>query len=365
MKINSKGFTLVEIIVAISIMGIVTSVGYNTLNTTNRSIVDQQVINNGQMDVNLVNKYLTKDLEQCRKLIGPTNIDELPEGVKSSYKFELNEGTNKIEYYVNIFEINGKDYYKLIRNSNGTSIEVISKQKTNILNPIKITKNSLSNIYDVEVEYMENQSEKSKVYDFSVASIVGDLIVAQKIPQIDTSKNRGTIGFQFYNPPTDLGNIKIVASGAEGGEEEEELTPVKQAAYIGTSNKHEFDITMTIDARNNNGKLDATMEDLGPKAESDRFIVDKAKFGKDFITDIIVLEISDNIELKELRLHGKKPTCLSSSCNYNEESDIYGSGEHIFTFEETKLLDITGKMIIKNPDDIGTHFINITSGKSK
>lgn len=365
MKKNNKGFTLIELIIAISILGIVTTIGYTTLNNTNNSISEQKIVTAGQLDINLVNKYLTKDLEQCKTFNGPINIYNKPSNIKSAYKFELNEGTNKIEYEVNIFEENGKDYYKLSRISNQSNIDIISKQRSNEVNPVKI-KNELSDsVFDVEIEYIEDEGKNSKAYEFTVASIVSDIIIAQNVPQIDTSKNRGSIGFQFYNPEIDGKNIQIVPTGSQNENPEKVLEIDKKATDKGISAKREFDIEMSITGGNNNGKLDAQMDTLGPKGSNGKFVVDKDIFGKNFATDIIVINISDNIQLKNLLINNKKPVCRNSTCKYDEQNDIYAKGEHIFIFDETTNLKISAKMKVIDDSIIGTHSITISAGKSK
>ena len=61
-KRNNKGFTLLELMISIFILTIVIFIGYRVINKSTIDIKNQSNINQGQLTVNDMNEYLTKDL---------------------------------------------------------------------------------------------------------------------------------------------------------------------------------------------------------------------------------------------------------------------------------------------------------------
>ncbi len=192
MKIKkNNGFTLVELIIAISILSIVLSIGYGIINSSNKALKEQSEVFSGQMSINNVNKFLTKDLEQSKNLIGPldesgTGLTELTEsqlqqlvnnvsvtmGKKYKYTIVLNNNTH-IDYEISVTKNpkNNKYEYDITKKESSVTIEIVSNQPLNIEGgevqiPVKIKKNTSK--YDIEIGY-ENRS-KPNVYRFSVSS---------------------------------------------------------------------------------------------------------------------------------------------------------------------------------------------------
>lgn len=67
-KKNNKGFTLLELLISIFILTTVIFIGYRVINKSTIDIKNQSNINKGQLTVNDMNKYLTKDLERARNV---------------------------------------------------------------------------------------------------------------------------------------------------------------------------------------------------------------------------------------------------------------------------------------------------------
>ena len=67
-KFNNKGFTLLELIVAMSILTVIILVGYKIFNKYSILMHTQVKINKGQLNMNTINEYLTKDLEQSESV---------------------------------------------------------------------------------------------------------------------------------------------------------------------------------------------------------------------------------------------------------------------------------------------------------
>ena len=53
---NNKGFTLIEMIIAMTIFGIVISLGYGIFNSSQKAFTEQSEVFNSQTTMNLINK---------------------------------------------------------------------------------------------------------------------------------------------------------------------------------------------------------------------------------------------------------------------------------------------------------------------
>mgnify|MGYP002578925890 CR=1 FL=1 len=62
---RNKGFTLIELIIAISIFSTILLLGYKVIDGTSISTKKQSEIFNEQQVTNLLNKYFTKDIEKA------------------------------------------------------------------------------------------------------------------------------------------------------------------------------------------------------------------------------------------------------------------------------------------------------------
>lgn len=72
-KKNNKGFTLLELLISIFILTTVIFIGYRVINKSTIDIKNQSNINKGQLTINDMNEYLTKDLEQASSVIVSSN----------------------------------------------------------------------------------------------------------------------------------------------------------------------------------------------------------------------------------------------------------------------------------------------------
>ena len=68
-KRNNKGFTLLELMISIFILTTVIFLGYKVINKSTMYIKNQSNIHKGQLTVNDMNEYLTKDLEQASSIV--------------------------------------------------------------------------------------------------------------------------------------------------------------------------------------------------------------------------------------------------------------------------------------------------------
>ena len=72
-KRNNKGFTLLELLVSIFILTTVIFLGYRVINKSTIDIKNQSNINKGQLTMNDMNEYLTKDLERASNVVISSN----------------------------------------------------------------------------------------------------------------------------------------------------------------------------------------------------------------------------------------------------------------------------------------------------
>jgi type IV pilus assembly protein PilA len=195
-KLNTRGVTLAELIIAISILGVVLSIGYGIINGANKSLNEQSKIFSGQMSINIVRDFITKDLEQAERqdsisklsLIDKNRaplddsklqalVNKVNESNKEEYIYEINTKDGKVEYKIRLSkdEKHNKYMYDVVRvktsDLNTDTIEVLSKQPVNFNGgnvEIPFTIEIKGNSYYVELGYEQNN--KQNVYKFSVSS---------------------------------------------------------------------------------------------------------------------------------------------------------------------------------------------------
>lgn len=168
-KSNNRGFTLVELIIAIGIFSIVIFMGYKVINGTHKASATQMGISKEQQGANLLNKYLTQDLEGAKN-IGYKNIN--PDGTllqtrgEIEYGYEISKPNDvKITYTIKLSD-SGKGSYSIFRNDGKADIELITNQEFTADNgnaPLAIVEKS-ENLYDIDVHYNDN------IYNFNVNS---------------------------------------------------------------------------------------------------------------------------------------------------------------------------------------------------
>ncbi|MGL4912994.1 MAG: PulJ/GspJ family protein [Romboutsia sp.] len=230
MKIkNNKGFTLLEVLVAIFIFTTVIFIGYKIIDKSTIAVKDQGNINKGQLTMNDMNNYLTKDLEQATsiqllldsdgedtdnyEIIADTKIEEgqdpeakknlLEEVFSSQIETKLNTNNSKFKYKYIIrnntdSELDDNKYIATVKkegkiiehtveriDKNGTKIEFINKDKTKekIL-PIKITGN---NPYKVNIGYMDKNNSFNK-HEFEVTSRLSSIVAGDDSEEINPPK---------------------------------------------------------------------------------------------------------------------------------------------------------------------------------
>jgi prepilin-type N-terminal cleavage/methylation domain-containing protein len=181
--LNQKGFTLVEVIISISILIVIVSIAYMILNSSNKLLDSQKNISNIQQGMNLATRYLTRDLEDSvniklkNKDNGEVILDTTLKNISQDtvyYKYEIvTTKNNIINYEVQISKKGDKYLYSLNRTSNYSTINIISNQFikyekingiTSLETPFEIKYNN--KLYDIYIKYLDKTQIKS--YKFKV-----------------------------------------------------------------------------------------------------------------------------------------------------------------------------------------------------
>lgn len=163
-KNNNKGFTLIELIIAMNILSVVLVMGYNIINKSDLFMGSQQKITNNQSIANIVNTYLAEDIEES------TSISTKSELVNNKYNYIISKNSGSVEYEVTLYKKKNKDVYSLLRTDGTSSIEIATNQLRSNDTPITIESND-SGAYEVKISYTENN--KAKEYKFSIFSRIG------------------------------------------------------------------------------------------------------------------------------------------------------------------------------------------------
>lgn len=207
-KRNNKGFTLLELMISIFILTIVIFIGYRVINKSTIDIKNQSNINQGQLTVNDMNEYLTKDLERAKSVTIFSNYldeknrftddstqengisnDSLKEAFKEysgdklfDYSYNINykkdkENTKNITYNVKIIKDKNNYKYSISRTENDKiSIDFI---KDEILKEDEQSKElpftiGLESPYEVTLGYVGKDNDEFVEHKFIVASRLYD-----------------------------------------------------------------------------------------------------------------------------------------------------------------------------------------------
>ena len=213
-KFNNKGLTLLELIIAMSILTSVMFVGYNIFNKYSTLIHTQVNINKGQLNMNTINEYLTKDLEQTTSIelkidgvvVADTKVDveqkstdKVLESAKQKIEDRLNENNNfnyeyklrfndegKFSIYKVNIEKNNKamKYAVSLTDKNGTKVDFINKE---LLREKEVPFYIIGDDpYKVSMSYSDKKN-KFKLHEFEVTSrIKQDLVSGEVMPQPPT-----------------------------------------------------------------------------------------------------------------------------------------------------------------------------------
>lgn len=170
-KRNNKGFTLLELLISIFILTTVIFIGYRVINKSTIDIKNQSNINKGQLTMNDMNEYLTKDLEQASSIalflnnekVADTLVEE--NGDSEEKQNILSDKISDLENELNKLSIGNKfDYSYAIRFKNDENNTYSIKYK------VEITKSNHDYKYSILME--ENNGIK--------ISFINDAVLKEK-----------------------------------------------------------------------------------------------------------------------------------------------------------------------------------------
>ena len=219
-KRNNKGFTLLELLISIFILTTVIFLGYRVINKSTIDIKNQSNINKGQLTVNDMNKYLTKDLERARNVSLSSNYlmeqntftddstqentitnnkklkeafgqyledteNDLSTDEKFIYSYNIDykkdeNNTEKITYNVKIIKDKNNYKYSILRE--GTNEVLITFITNEILTEEVLSRDDklpftigLDSPYEVTLGYAGKNNDEFVEHQFVVASRLHDL----------------------------------------------------------------------------------------------------------------------------------------------------------------------------------------------
>lgn len=349
--INKKGFTLIEILIAIAIMGIVSSLGYVVINKSNRLVNENQVTYNGQQSIKLINKYLTRDLEHA---LGISYNGDSSNNV-GEYSIMVKTQDNKNpRYIVKVYDKSVYRQYDITRQTGSEKVEIISGQYINKKDdedivPLDIYKNN--NTYEVRLSYDNNVD---KYHEFKVTSRYSEFLVSEEddntqtptYPEIDDDMEgeNGFIRFEYEGNQVaaSIGSSKKV-NGAYKTYTSSKLN----------SNSDIFTTSTSISPNNNNGKCNASIG-ASNKEKASCNTMQKDEFGKMKVNQINLTLSGDVKFILKINIKGADGTGHWTTV-VNET--LVGPSKYKFAVPIGKNIDISGTMLKTNNKSKGSVII--------
>lgn len=155
---KNNGFTLLELLVSLSILTIVIFVGYKIIDKSIISTKNQGNINKGQLTMNDMNNYLNRDIEQSTSIeLDLTTVKE------DSTKLNLGRLDDEYIRFINSTQSNKSMIYTYTIVSDNKENKVIAKYITNIEFKDNKYKYSVSrhDSKDVKINFISNSILKS------------------------------------------------------------------------------------------------------------------------------------------------------------------------------------------------------------
>ncbi|CEN26037.1 type II secretion system protein [Paraclostridium sordellii] len=189
MEKGSRGFTLIEVIIALAIISIVSFIGYQVISKTNALSKDQLLTSDMQNGVNNLKRYMTKELSSAKEVdlfysnknVGSIkdiksrkddydyikkSINEITSNKKITYSYIIKfDNLDFVNYSISIYKKNNKLLYSLDRIDKKVKLNFLHNQILDKdLIPLKIEIKDKS-IYDVELNYIKRGT---RIYSFDV-----------------------------------------------------------------------------------------------------------------------------------------------------------------------------------------------------
>ena len=186
MGLNKKGFTLIEVIIALAIMTTVIFLGYTVINKVQVVSKDQFQISDVQNGFNNLKRYISNELKLSEdaqlkyddKVISVGDVNERNYGYITdkiefvstdknfTYDYVIKSDNKTVYYNISIYKKGNKKLYSIDRVDGKVQMNLIINQPlSDGLMPLKIVRKD--NLYDVELNYIK---QNTKIYSFDVYS---------------------------------------------------------------------------------------------------------------------------------------------------------------------------------------------------
>ena len=231
MKLNNKGFTLIEVIISMAIMTSIIFIGYQVINKTDSLRKDQMIVSNIQNGANNLKRYISKDLKESNSVYikyGEKNIDlnqsekvnnlyktiqnEINEKNHTEYEYLININEKKIYYIVKVIKVENKKLYSIYREEKVNFSLIENQPLSHNIIPLKITEKD--GLYDVQLNYIK---DNTKVFSFDVYNLLVAYNDEDKhkptnpeVPDIGvSSQSKGYFAYCINNSINNISNLNI------------------------------------------------------------------------------------------------------------------------------------------------------------
>lgn len=348
-KVDTKGFTLIEVMLAITILSIVIASGYKIIVGISVFMNSQKNITYNMSTANLVNKYLTKDIEKSKSI---SDIEIISD---TSYKYIISQQDRIIEYIVENNINKNKRTYNLIRKEDLSEIVIIENQKTYNDFPFVINKTQNNTVYQVVVNYKEDKKEKQ--YAMNISSRLESYL----------EDNNASASQEIYIPSMpkqvylDTSYVAFWKSNKEFNKTKKVGVWIDESNLVGISKKDISPISAIIKTGNNKYLEYAYIENIKTEGV-------KSKIS----TDNIMIYVSNGAKLDNFSIHSKdnntKIEVLDSNNNSigNENITLAGNNTEGTWYSckvngKLNLFEVNGNLSI-DKQNVSTAFILIVLG---
>lgn len=168
---KSRGFSLIELLVSIGLMGIVILIIFSIFLTSNKIFNKTTNQSSNQQDVRLVADYITREIRSAK--------------IISINENDVKKDNNK--YYALIFKIDSNDNKKyLIKKSIDTSTGSTEIKIGNSLNDLKFLPASKNGMMKISITDDEKNQNYNLVFEFSLDNINISVIPTANTQGVET-----------------------------------------------------------------------------------------------------------------------------------------------------------------------------------
>lgn len=190
MRKYKKGFTLVELMISVAILGVIVAITYDVINSSNIFFSRQNSNIKNNEDIRVINTWLTKDLQSSSSFIDNSLSDDAKKGKSPIYEI------GDIKYYrINTGKINDDNLYRIERHSNKDGKIVLVENVSE--DGFTISFDKFNGLYEVTV-ILKDKFNSDKKNKFIVSAMKDVVITKPEIPD-DNGGDTGEIGNPFID----------------------------------------------------------------------------------------------------------------------------------------------------------------------